>query len=326
MAEFVHLHAHSTYSILDAWGQPEQIVERLIEAGLKAHTLTDHDSMSGHVKFEKEMHKADLKPIFGIEIRVVDNLEQREWKSEEGRRFYPYHMGLIARDAAGYRSLLRLTNLAWKQGIGGRGKYMPVVTWEDIERHNTGLIGTSGCLSGKISRAILGQVEDDYHDVMEMMESLFEPDSFLIEWQNLDLDAVKQVAEVLSPYENTVVTHDVHFPTKDRRGSQNIMAAIMRWKKVVGPDGQGPMEENCYLASPDEVVDIAKRIGVVGRKDLERAMERTIDTADRCNVTLPKLDMVRYPLPEGTDTVTHIKKLLNEGWKKRGLDKLPAGE
>lgn len=327
MAEFVHLHAHSTYSILDAWGKPEQIVERLVEAGFDSHTLTDHDSISGHIKFEKEMLDAGLKPIFGVEIRTVDNLEQREWKSPEGRRFYPYHMGLIAKNAVGYKNLLYLINLAWRQGIGGRGKYMPVVTWDDIEQHNEGLYGTSGCLNGKPARAILGQVEDDYRDVLADMESRFQPGHFFVEWQNLNLDAVKQVAEVLAPYPNTIVTHDVHFPTKDKREAQNVMAAIMRWKKVVGPDGQGPMEENCYLASPDEVVKIAKEIGAVSLEDLDRAMSNTVSIAADCNVTLPKLDMVRFPLPEGEDdAVAYIKRLINEGWRKRGLHKLPPDE
>ena len=323
---FVHLHAHSSYSILDAWGRPDQIVPRVVEAGLEAHALTDHDSVSGHIKFDKEMRAVDLKPIFGLEVRVMDDLSQREWRSEEGRRFYPYHMGLLARNNVGYHNLMMLTKLAWQQGIGGRGKYMPAVLWEDIEAHQEGLIGISGCLSGKISRAILGQIEDDYRDVIESIESRFEPDSYFIEWQNLDLDATKQVAEVLGKYDRTVLTHDVHFPTKDKRDAQNVMAAIMRWKKVVGPDGQGPMNEGCYIASPREVWQMAKDIGMVRRADVQRAMENTVDVAAMCDVTLPKIEMVRYPLPESVDKETYFKELINVGWRKRGINDLPNGE
>ena len=320
MTDFVHLHAHSTYSILDAWGQPEQIVKRVVEAGLTAHALTDHDSTSGHWKFQKEALKADIKPIFGIEIRVMDDLSQREWRDEEGRRFYPYHLGLIARNQDGYRNLMQLTTLAWQQGIGGRGKYMPAVTWDDIRAHQEGLIGTSGCLSGKLSRAILDQIPDHPDDVLHEMENCFEPGSLLLEWQNLDMDAVKIVADWIAPFENAIVTHDVHFPTPDKREAQNIMAALMRWKKVIGPDGQGPMHEHCYLTSAEDVVAIAKANGVVSKKDLRRAMANTVEAAARCNVTLPQIELVRYPY-DG-DKQQLFKDMVNEGWHKRGLDKL----
>ena len=189
MTDFVHLHAHSTYSILDAWGQPDAIIDRVVEAGLSAHTLTDHDSVSGHWKFQKAARAAGIKPIFGVEIRVVDNLAQREWKSEDGRRFYPYHLGLIARNQEGYRNLMQLTSRAWTQGIGGRGKFMPVVTWADIAEHNAGLIGTSGCLSSKLSRAILGQIPDDPKATMNALGFIFEPGMLFYEWQNIGLEA-----------------------------------------------------------------------------------------------------------------------------------------
>ena len=321
MSDFVHLHAHSTYSILDAWGQPDQIVERVVEAGLEAHALTDHDSTSGHWKFQKAALEAGIKPLFGIEIRVMDDLSQREWRDSDGRRFYPYHLGLIARTQEGYRNLMKLTTLAWRQGIGGRGKYMPAVTWDDIKRHREGLIGTSGCLSGKLSRAILGQIDEDWRDVAEMMEDCFEPGMLFYEWQNIGMDAVALVAKELSRLENSVVTHDVHFPTPDKREAQNIMAALMRWKKVVGPDGQGPMHEHCYLTTAADVIRIADELGVVDRKDLLRSMPNTVAIAAECNVTLPKIEMVRYPY-EG-DKLELFKQMINEGWRRRGLHKLP---
>lgn len=318
--DFVHLHAHSTYSILDAWGQPEQIVERVVEAGLSAHTLTDHDSTSAHWKFQKEAGTAGIKPLFGIEIRVMDDLSQREWRDEEGRRFYPYHLGLIARTQEGYSNLTQLTTLAWQQGIGGRGKYMPAVTWDDIREHQAGLIGTSGCLSGKLSRAILGQIEDHPLDVMGQIKDCFEPGMLFLEWQNLDMDAVKVVASKLQKFEEAVVTHDVHFTTQDKREAQNIMAALMRWKKVVGPDGQGPMHEHCYLTSAKDVVEIARANGVVTKRNLNRAMENTTRVAEMCDVTLPQIEMVRFPY--SGDKRELFKNLINEGWHKRSLDKL----
>lgn len=321
---FCHLHAHSTYSILDAWGQPDQIAARVEEAGLTAHALTDHDSTSGHWKFSKEMLKRNLKPLFGIEIRVVDDLEQREWRSPEGRRFYPYHLGLIARTQEGYRNLTNLTTLAWAQGMGGRGKYMPVVTWGDIKRMSAGLVGTSGCLSGKLNRAVLGQVEDDWRDVLAMQQDCFEPGQFFVEWQNLPLDASVEVAKVLSLEANTVVTHDVHFTVPEMREAQNIMSAIMRWKKVVGPDGQGPMDPNCYLASAQEVLEIAERIDAVDLRHVHRAMENTVAVADSINVELPMMPMVRFPY-DG-DKIELFKSMINEGWRKRRLDKLPKAK
>lgn len=326
MTEFVHLHAHSTYSILDSWGRPEDIVERLLETNNPAHALTDHDSISGHWKYDKVIKNTDRKPLFGVEIRVVDDLEQRKYKDEAGRRFYPYHLGLIARNDEGYRNIVRLISLAWRQGIGGRGKFMPVVTWDDIRSMNAGVIGTSGCLSGKISRDILAG--NSWRESFEMVESCFEPDSFFAEWQNIDLDACRQVAAELSRLPNSVVTHDVHFPWPDKREAQNIMAAIMRYKKVVGADGQGPMREQCYLTSGEEVVKIWKELngGSTTKRDLSRSMDNTLLVAERCNVTLPVIDMVRFPLPPGVTAEQRLKEMLNDGWKLRGLDRLSKSE
>lgn len=327
-AEFTHLHAHSTYSILDAWGTPEVIVERLQETGAAAHALTDHDSVSGHVKFQKHMLEAGLQPLFGIEIRVVDELEQREEKTEDGRRFYPYHLGLIALDERGYQNLLNLTALAWKQGMGGRGKYMPVVTWEQIKERKWGLAGTSGCLSGKVSRAILGQVDDDWRNVLDEIEDCFEPGQFFPEWQNIDLDACRTVAAELGKLKDSVVTHDVHFPTKEHREAQNIMNAIARWKRLDTSDGEDGMREQCYLASPKEIIKIHKQIsqGSTTPKELLRAMENTMLVPEWADVTLPQIEMIRFPMSNGMTQIDYFRQLVKEGWNKRGLNKLPKSE
>lgn len=325
--KFVHLHAHSTYSILDSWGQPADIVRRLEETGGEAHALTDHDSTSGHWKFRTEMESAGLKPLYGIEIRVVDTFEQKEQKDEEGARFYPYHLGLIAASEAGYKNLMELTTLAWSQGMGGRGKYMPVITWDQLRERQDGLIGTSGCLSGKLSRAILGQIPDKWQKVKEEIESCFKPDHFFVEWQNIDLDACRMVAEVLAKEPNAVVTHDVHFPDIEHREAQNIMVAIRRWKKITGADGQGPMRPECYLASAFEVVKIHNRInrGSTSRNQLMRAMDNTLLATDLVNVQLPQIEMVRYPIAAGT-AVPVFREKVRQGWNKRGLNKLPPDQ
>lgn len=329
MRKFVHLHAHSTYSILDSWGQPSDIVSRLEETGAEAHALTDHDSTSGHWKFNKEMKRAGIKPLFGIEIRVVDDLEQREWKSEDGSRFYPYHLGLIASSGEGYKNLMKLTTLAWQQGIGGRGKYMPVVTWDQIKKANSGLIGTSGCLSGKISRSLLGQLAQPWQSIRDEIENCFRPGSFFVEWQNIDIDACRIVAETLSKEKNAVVTHDVHFPSPDRREAQNIMAAIRRWRKVTGPDGQGPMSAECYLTSAREVVEIHRRIngGATDNRALMRAMDNTLLVTDMVDVDLPQIDMVRFPLNgyKG-DVIELFRDKIRQGWRARGLHKLAGAD
>lgn len=326
MTDFVHLHAHSTYSILDAWGQPDAIVERLVDAELGAHALTDHDSTSGHWKFNKAAKEAGIKPLFGIEIRVVDDLEQRDWKNEDGKRFYPYHLGLIAASPEGYQNLMRLTTLAWRQGIGGRGKYMPVVTWDQIRNMRKGVLGTSGCLSGKISRSILGQVADDWRQVKDEIEDCFDPGHFFIEWQNIDLDACHEVASILSKEKNAVVTHDVHFPTLEQWEARNIMSAIMRWKKVVEND---PMSQDCYLASADEVEAIWTHNdhGQTSYKNLRRAMENTLLVADMVDVELPQIEMVRFPLPDGyQDQVEFFRDMIRIGWNRRRLNKLLPSE
>lgn len=326
--DYVHFHAHTTYSILDAWGTPDQIAERLEAVGARAHAITDHDSISGHWKMNKALTKIGVKPIFGIEIRVLDSLEQKTWRSPEGRRFYPYHLTLVAGTEEGYRNLVQLTSLAWRQGMGGRGMYMPVITWTDLTQYQKGLIGLSGCLNGKLSRAILGEVDTPWKQVLKEMEACFEPGNFYVEWQNINLDACRVVANKLASHPQAIMTHDVHFPTQDKQSTQNIMAAIRRWKKVTGPEAQGPMEPQCFLADDREAWEIQKEFGSVGPKLTTLSMDRASMLAATIDVTLPQIGKPKFVFPQGYTgtTVEYFRELIREGWKKRGLHKLPTAE
>src|SRR6478609_9271469 len=182
---FVHLHVHSEYSILDGACRIPALVDKAARLEMPAVSLTDHGSLAGAIDLYKASHKQGVKPILGCEVYVADDRS----KQTKGTA----HLTLLAETTSGYANLIKLCSLGYLEGY----YYRPRVDWELLERYAPGLIALSGCLSGRVSKAILEHRMDDAERELGRLEQVFGRDNTYVELQNAQLDVQQPVFEAL---------------------------------------------------------------------------------------------------------------------------------
>src|SRR5438876_9578031 len=175
-APFVHLHVHSEYSILDGACRIPDLVARAAELEMPAVSLTDHGSMAGTVQLFKAAKTTGVKPLVGCEVYVADDRRAQA----KGNA----HLTLLAADNAGYANLIKLSSLGYLEGY----YYKPRVDWELLERHADGLIALSGCLSGRVCKALEEHRPADAEQELDRLAQIFGREDVYVEMQNAHLD------------------------------------------------------------------------------------------------------------------------------------------
>ena len=203
-ADFVHLHVHSEYSILDGACRIPDLVARAAEFEMPAVSLTDHGSMAGAVQLWKATRKTGVRPVIGCEVYVVNDRKAHE----KGNA----HLTLLAADNTGYANLIKLSSLGFLEGY----YYKPRVDWELLERHRDGLIALSGCLSGRVCRALEENRLTDAEGELDRLTQTFGKENVYVELQNAHLDVQARILPQLSALATktglpTVATGDVHY-------------------------------------------------------------------------------------------------------------------
>ena len=289
--DYVSLHTHTTFSVLDAAGTPAQLVERAKELGHEAIAITEHGHTSSHPKLEMACKKAGIKPIYGCEFYV----------GEEGQR-EKEHLTVLARNREGYGNLLRLTNLAYTEQ---RFYYQPTIRLSDLLSNSGQLIVLSGCLSGPITKRIL---EDDMEGAREVAQKLAAGiEHFFIEIQPLELEESQKANEGLIKLAHElgielVATNDVHYLEPGDEQVQQFLTSIRVKKKA------GLMDSRCYLATGEEMVAWGSPAG---------AVENTAKIAQLCEAyELPKTEPVKSEIENPYEVM--VEKC-REGWRKRRL-------
>src|SRR5579862_7455983 len=180
-ADFVHLHVHSEYSILDGACRVPDLVKRAGELEMPAVTITDHGSMAGAVQLWKETRGTGVKPVIGCEVYVAeDRLAQQKGYA---------HLTLLAENNAGYQNLIALSSLGFLEGY----YYKPRVDWELLERHSDGLIALSGCLSGRVCKALEENRPNDAAAELDRLSTIFGAENTYVELQNAHLDVQARI-------------------------------------------------------------------------------------------------------------------------------------
>jgi DNA polymerase-3 subunit alpha len=175
-ADFVHLHVHSEYSILDGACRVSDLVARAAELEMPSVSLTDHGSMAGAVQLWKHTRSTGVKPVIGCEVYVAND-RRAQTKGNA-------HLTLLARDNAGYSNLIKLSSLGFLEGY----YYRPRVDWELLDRHSEGLIALSGCLSGRVCKALEENRVTDAEGELDRLTQTFGRDNVYVELQNAHLD------------------------------------------------------------------------------------------------------------------------------------------
>lgn len=308
-ADFVHLHVHSQYSLLDGAARIDDLAERAAQLGMPALALTDHGVLYGMVDFYKACRRVDVKPILGCEIYVAPrSRHQREARIDDRLM----HLVLLAENETGYRNLLRIVSRAYIEGL----YYKPRADWELLEEHSEGLIATSACLAGPIARALADGDEEDAVRRLRQLQDIFGPENFFLEIQDHGLPEeariYRGVADLARRFDVPVVaTNDVHYLEQRDARAQEVLMCIQSGKTLDDPNRLRFDSDQFYFKSGEEM---AALFG-----DVPGALSNTRLIAERCNVELDfnKVLWPEFPVPEGHTRESYLRELCrrNLSWR-----------
>jgi DNA polymerase III subunit alpha len=302
--EFVHLHVHSEYSILDGACRIPALVDKAARLEMPAVSLTDHGSLAGAVELYRESRKAGVKPIIGCEVYVADDRRAQT-------KGYA-HLTLLAETNEGYANLIKLSSLGYLEGY----YYKPRVDWELLERHAKGIVALSGCLSGRVSRALSEGRGKDAREDLDRLAQIFGRDSTYVEIQNAGLAEQAQVnPELIAIADETglplVATGDVHYLDAGDAFAHEALLCIQSGDTLKNPSHWRFDTNEFFFKTPEEMAG--------DFPGLEHAMARTLEVAERCNVELElgRILLPSFPVPEGRDAFDYLVQLCEQGLERR---------
>ena len=208
MSDFIHVHVHTQYSILDGASRIPDMVKRAKELNMPALAITDHGNMFGVKKFYDETRAAGIKPIIGCEVYMAPKGRKDKSDKEDRNRF---HLILLAKNKTGYSNLVKLVSLAWIEGF----YYKPRIDWDILSKYHEGLIACSSCLGGELPKAALNHGEEAAEEVLLKFKKLFDSD-YYVELQDHGSEEQQKVNEILVKLARKhqvplIATNDVHY-------------------------------------------------------------------------------------------------------------------
>src|SRR5262245_7783377 len=271
---------------------------------MPAVALTDHGSLAGAVALHREAKRQGIKPIVGCEVYVCDDRRLQ-------RKGYA-HLTLLAESNEGYANLIKLSSLGYLEGY----YYKPRVDWELLERHAGGLIALSGCLSGRVSKALAENRPADARADLDRLAQIFGRDSTYVELQNAGLPDQERVnPQLVALARETglplVATGDVHYLDADDAASHEALLCIQSGDSLKNP-GHWRFETNeFFLKTPDEMA-----LDFPGHED---ALRRTLEIAERCTIEIPlgRILLPEFPVPDGRDAFDYLVELCEKGLERR---------
>ena len=297
-SDFVHLHNHSDYSLLDGASPIPAMVKRAAELEMPALALTDHGSMFGAVEFYQEARKAGVKPLVGIEAYVT-----RGRLSDRSAGDTAHHLVLLARDERGFKNLMRLSSLAYLEGF----YYKPRVDHDVLARHAEGLLALSACPKGEVATDLLEDRDDDALRTAGMYRDMFGADNYFLEVQNHGIDIEAKIrAKVAALAARTgipvVATNDCHYMSPDHTEAQDVLICIQTGK-LVSDEKRMRAVSGLHFRTPAEMKEVFA--------DMPQAVLNTLAVAERCNLQLDfgKPLLPAFPLPPGEDAEGYFRKL-----------------
>ncbi|HEX3081767.1 MAG TPA: DNA polymerase III subunit alpha [Candidatus Saccharimonadia bacterium] len=317
MAQFVHLHNHSHYSLLDGLQQVPAMLDRIRELEMDAVALTDHGTLSGAVEFYKEAKKRGIKPIIGVETYVAP----RGHLDKAGRQdMNPYHLILLASTTEGYHNLMKLVTIAGLEGFYGK----PRIDHELLEQYHEGLIALSACAGGEIATHITSGNMAEAERIARWYEGVFGRGNYYLELQahehQWDTQKTINAGKIeLSKITGIplVVTADSHYSRPGNHDAHETLLCVQTGKTLDDPTRM-TMTMDLFVTSPEE---IAERFAHV-----PEALENTVRIAEKCSVELDlgKILIPTFPVPEkGLTERDYLHKLCWQGlaWRYGGIPK-----
>jgi DNA polymerase III subunit alpha len=318
MPEFVHLHLHTEYSLLDGACHIDELVDQAARFGMKSLAITDHGNMFGAVHFHDACRDKGLKPILGCEVYVATG--SRFDKSAVGITDAYHHLTLLASNSAGYHNLVRLVSLAYTEGFYHR----PRIDKELLQKHNEGLIALSGCLSSEIGTALRNGNEAAALTTIGELGEIFSNGRFFLELMEHGIEDQKRVARALvRMHERTglplVATNDAHYLLRDDAHAHEVLLCIGTGKKLQDEERFRFDAPEFYLKSAEEMARVFP--------DHPESLANTLRVAEMCDFklegvsTLPKFDV-----PPGFTIESYFEKVTRDGFADRERALRPLAE
>ncbi|MDD5476520.1 MAG: DNA polymerase III subunit alpha, partial [Syntrophales bacterium] len=318
-SEFVHLHLHTQYSLLDGACRIPEILAIAKSYKMDSLAITDHGNMFGAIEFYLEAQKAGIKPIIGCEVYVAP--KSRLDKSGSGIEEAANHLILLARDESGYQNLMKLVSIGYLEGF----YYRPRIDKEILSQHAQGIIGLSACLKGEVPWLIQQKRFNDALKAADTFQSIFGKGNFYLEIQANSIPEQKIVNEGLVKIAKEldmplVATNDVHYPTKDKAAAHEALLCIQTQTTLEDPKHMRFQTDEFYFRSPEEMKTTFR--------DYPQAIKNTLEIAQRCNLELDfkQLHLPKYNPPEGKDKEAYLLELCENGMKNKGLTDNPEAQ
>ena len=311
MADYVHLHVHSHYSLLDGLSKVDGLIARTKELGMSAIALTDHGSMYGLIEFYQKAKKAEIKPILGVETYMARRTLYDKQANVDAR---PFHLTLLAQNYTGYLNLVQLISTAHLKGF----YYRPRIDHDLLTKHHEGLILLTGCINGELPQLIVAGKMDQARKLVRWYQTLFDNDHIYFEIQDhpsLPEQAIanKGLEELSKEFGiGLVATCDSHYLKHEDAEAHEVLLAVATGKDVGDADRMTLDDVDLSLATPDE---IDRRFA-----DHPEAIANTKKIADMVDIEIPMGVSIlpAFPLPEGeTDSMEFCRKLAYKGLEER---------
>ncbi len=310
-SDFVHLHLHSDYSMLDGACDVEKLVERVAEFGMPAVAMTDHGNIFGAVHFVNAAHKAGVKPIVGCELYICKKDDHVITRTPPDGDTYN-HLLVLAENEEGYRNLVKITSEASLRGF----YYKPRVSKAFLAEHSKGLIGLSGCLKGEVAERLTEGNYDAARAAAGFYRDLFGKDNFFLEIQDQGLEMEHRIQSGLFKLEKDlglpmVATNDSHYLCEDDAHAQDVMLCIQTGKSIQDTNRMKFEGNQFFVKNGEEMMRVFK--------DSPEVLARTLGIAERCNLRLEKVPspFPHFDVPDGFTLDSYFEHITRQGFARR---------
>src|SRR4051812_31069976 len=309
-AEFVHLHLHSEYSLLDGACRLDKLAEKAHDLKFPAIALTDHGVLYGAIDFYKAAREKGIKPILGCEVYVAPG-SRHEKKTGSGRDVYN-HLVLLAKDEVGYKNLIKLATDAHLEGY----YYKPRIDKELLSQYKEGLLALSGCLASEIPDLIIKEDLKKARETIDWFKQTLGAENFYLELQNHGIGEQARVNKHLIPWAKEfglklVATNDVHYVEKNHSHAHDCLICIGTQTTVNDPKRMIYAQEQFFLRSAEQMNALFAEIPA--------AVQNTLEVAEKCNLEI-EFGKLHYPVfhpPEHFTREGYLRQLLAEGLHRR---------